>query len=85
MGERERERERERGIGRERMYTYTYLFKNALHINIVRGTQCTVCSVCSEWFPVTTVFSCMQLQFLFELPSRLTKCMEMGFYAQAVK
>ena len=62
------------------MYTYTYLCKNALHI--IRGTQC---SVCSEWFPVTTVFSCMQLQFLFELPSRLNKCMEMGFYAQAVK
>ncbi|CAI8052278.1 Vacuolar protein sorting-associated protein 51 homolog [Geodia barretti] len=26
-----------------------------------------------------------KLQFLFELPSRLNKCMEMGFYAQAVK
>ncbi|XP_064382832.1 vacuolar protein sorting-associated protein 51 homolog isoform X2 [Halichondria panicea] len=26
-----------------------------------------------------------KLQFLFELPTRLTKCMEMGFYSQAVR
>ena len=31
------------------------------------------------------ICSYVQLQFLFELPSRLTKCMDMGFYSQAVK
>ena len=28
---------------------------------------------------------CMQLQFLFELPARLKKCIEMKSYGQAVK
>ena len=27
----------------------------------------------------------LQLQFLFELPTRLKKCIEMGFYGQAVR
>lgn len=31
-----------------------------------------------------TYFS-LQLQFLFELPTRLNKCIKMGFYGQAVR
>ncbi len=37
------------------------------------------------WPGMRLVLLFLQLQFLFELPTRLNKCITMGFYAQAVR
>jgi hypothetical protein len=43
------------------------------------------CLMISIWSVNTKAHSLLQLQFLFELPTRLKKCIEMGFYGQAVR
>ena len=44
--------------------------------------------VCIHWLWTCIIYDTpysIQLQFLFELPTRLNKCIKMGFYGQAVR
>ncbi len=51
-----------------------YLLKKVLRFTCISIVQ---------RFDIVSLF--VQLQFLFELPTRLTKCMDRGFYSQAVR
>ena len=60
-------------------------FTLSLTLSLCSPPPCPSLISRSHPFPCSYIFFSLQLQFLFELPTRLKKCIEMGFYGQAVR
>ena len=60
-------------------------FTLSLTLSLCSPPPCPSLISRSHLFPCSYIFFSLQLQFLFELPTRLKKCIEMGFYGQAVR